>query len=411
MPARNHPAASAHPGVQPLPLGVDAAVLEVLPRLRAALDGTGPALAPYAAGSIHAPLPDVDPAGLPADLALVVSTSGSTGLPKHTMLSAAALHASVHGTHEVLAGPGRWLLALPPYHVAGIQVLVRSVLGAGPPVVMDLTHGFTARGFVQAAQSMPFGDHPAYLSLVPAQLTRLLGHPGATAALARFDAVLCGGAATSPGLSERALAEGVPLVATYGMTETCGGCVYEGSPLPDVQVHIDNDRHVVLGGPTVAHGYLADPARTADHFHTDADGVRWFRTDDLGQIDDDGQLHITGRADDLINTGGVKVAPGPVEDALVRYLPGVRDAVVVGIPSARWGQAVAAAIVLEPSSPGGSDRPTPTLQDARAMLRGLLPDAALPQILHVVHAFPMRGPGKPDRAALAALLAEVAARG
>lgn len=411
MPARNHPAASAHPGVQPLPLGVDAAVLEVLPRLRAALDGTGPALAPYAAGSIHAPLPDVDPAGLPADLALVVSTSGSTGLPKHTMLSAAALHASVHGTHEVLAGPGRWLLALPPYHVAGIQVLVRSVLGAGPPVVMDLTHGFTARGFVQAAQSMPFGDHPAYLSLVPTQLTRLLGHPGATAALARFDAVLCGGAATSPGLSERALAEGVPLVATYGMTETCGGCVYDGSPLPDVQVHIDNDRHVVLGGPTVAHGYLADPARTADHFHTDADGVRWFRTDDLGQIDDDGQLHITGRADDLINTGGVKVAPGPVEDALVRYLPGVRDAVVVGIPSARWGQAVAAAIVLESISPGGSDRPTPTLQDARAMLRGLLPDAALPQILHVVHAFPMRGPGKPDRAALAALLAEVAARG
>lgn len=411
MPARNHPAASAHPGVQPLPLGVDAAVLEVLPRLRAALDGTGPALAPYAAGSIHAPLPDVDPAGPPADLALVVSTSGSTGLPKHTMLSAAALHASVHGTHEVLAGPGRWLLALPPYHVAGIQVLVRSVLGAGPPVVMDLTHGFTARGFVQAAQIMPFGDHPAYLSLVPAQLTRLLGHPGATAALARFDAVLCGGAATSPGLSDRALAEGVPLVATYGMTETCGGCVYDGSPLPDVQVHIDNDRHVVLGGPTVAHGYLADPARTADHFHTDADGVRWFRTDDLGQIDDDGQLHITGRADDLINTGGVKVAPGPVEDALVRYLPGVRDAVVVGIPSARWGQAVAAAIVLESISPGGSDRPTPTLQDARAMLRGLLPDAALPQILHVVHAFPMRGPGKPDRAALAALLAEVAARG
>ena len=388
-----------------------AAVLDLLPHLRAALDGSGPALAPYAAGSTPAPLPDVHPADLPPDLALVISTSGSTGLPKHTMLGAAALRASVNGTHTTLAGPGRWLLALPPYHVAGIQVLVRSVLGAGPPVVMDLSHGFTSRGFIQAAEGMPFGDHPAYLSLVPTQLTRLLGHPGAIGMLKRFDAVLCGGAATTPSLRDRALTEGIPLVATYGMTETCGGCVYDGSPLPDVQVHIDNDRHVVLGGPTIAHGYLGDPARTTDHFHTDADGVRWFRTDDLGEIDDDGQLHITGRADDLINTGGVKVAPGPVEDALVRYLPGVRDAVVVGIPSARWGQAVAAAIVLDPPrSPGATEQPPPTLNDARAMLRGLLPDAALPQILHAVHAFPMRGPGKPDRAALAALLAEVAAR-
>jgi O-succinylbenzoic acid--CoA ligase len=167
------------------------------------------------------------------------------------------------------------------------------------------------------------------------------------------------------------------------------------------EVHIDNDRHVVLGGATVAAGYLGDPAMTADHFTDDADGVRWFRAEDLGFLDDDGRLHVTGRADEIINTGGTKVAPGPVEDALVRYVPGVRDAVVVGVPDPVWGQVVAAAVTLLPSRRAAGPA-IPTVADARAALRGIVPDAALPRLLRVVEAFPTKGPGKPDRAAISA---------
>ena len=114
---------------------------------------------------------------------------------------------------------------------------------------------------------------------------------------------------------------------------------------------------------------------------------------------------MTGRADEIINTGGVKVAPGPVEDALVRYLPGVRDAVVVGVPDPTWGQVVAAAVTLLPSAGSARSAGVPTVEDARAALRGILPDAALPRLLQVVDAFPAKGPGKPDRAAISASFA------
>jgi O-succinylbenzoic acid--CoA ligase len=281
---------------------------------------------------------------------------------------------------------------------------------------MDRSQGFTPAAFADATAHMPGGDHPAYVSLVPTQVTRLLRDARGRAALARFRAVLCGGAATPPSLRVAAAAAGVRLVATYGMTETCGGCVYDAIPLPTTHIHIDNDRHVVLGGPMVAAGYLGEPDLTADHFQTDADGLRWFRTDDLGALDDEGKLTITGRADDLINTGGVKVAPGPIEDALVRFVPGVCDAVVVGVPDPAWGQVVAAVVTLLPGvsdgagsgslrGPDGGGTGAPTVSDARAALRGILPDAALPRLLQVVDAFPAKGPGKPDRAAISASFA------
>jgi len=388
--------------LQPFPLATGPALMAAVGNIAAALDGWGPALLPYAASSPAPVLASFDEAQLPEGLALVVSTSGSTGIPKRTMLTADNLLASAGATHDVLSGPGSWLLALPSFHIAGLQVIVRSILGsAGEPAVMDLTGGFTVDGFVSAARAMPDTPDPTYVSLVPTQVARLLADPSGVETLAAFDAVLCGAAAIPAAVRTQARDCGVRLVTTFGMTETAGGCVYDGLPLPVSEVHIDNDRHVVLGGATVAAGYLGDPAMTADHFTDDADGVRWFRAEDLGFLDDDGRLHVTGRADEIINTGGTKVAPGPVEDALVRYVPGVRDAVVVGVPDPVWGQVVAAAVTLLPSRRAAGPA-IPTVADARAALRGIVPDAALPRLLRVVEAFPTKGPGNPDRAAISA---------
>ncbi|MGV1007586.1 MAG: AMP-binding protein [Dermatophilaceae bacterium] len=369
-------------------------VLDALGPLAAALAGSGPPLVPYAADAPPPALPPTDGTALPADLALVVSTSGSTGDAKRVLLTTDNVLASAGAAHEVLSGPGAWLLALPAYHIGGLQVLVRAVLGTGEPTILDLARGFTAEAFVMAARRMPPTSGPAYVSLVPTQIARLLDDRAAVEVLGGFDAVLCGGAATSAALRERARANGVSLVLTYGMSETAGGCVYDGMPLPVAEVHIDNERHVVLGGLTVGHGYLGLPALTSDRFVTDADDVRWFRTDDLGHLDRQGRLQITGRADDLINTGGFKVAPGSVEDALVRFVPGVRDAVVVAVPDPEWGQVVAAAVIMVPVG-GGLD-----VHEVRSALRGILPDHALPRMVRVVEAFPVVGPGKPDRWAL-----------
>ena len=370
-------------------------VLSVLGHLEKALDG-GDALQPVA-DEARGPFEQI-PEDVPDGVAVVVATSGSTGAAKRAMLNAESLVASATSTHEVLGGPGRWLLALPAHHVAGLQVLVRSVVGGTTPEVLDPDGGFDVAGFARATERMAADRR--YTALVPTQLTRLLDDPVGIRALRSYDAVLVGGAATSAADQERARHAGVRMVTTYGMSETAGGCVYDGLPLPVSAVHIDNDHHVVLGGATVAIGYLGQPRLTADAFMADSDGVRWFRTDDLGAFDDDGRLEIRGRADDLINTGGLKVAPGPVEDAIVRFVPGVLDAVVVGSPHVTWGEAVSAAVTLRRGAP------TPTLRDARAALRGVVPDHALPHRLLVLDTIPQRGPGKPDRRALVAAFGE-----
>ena len=379
--------------LHPLLVPAGPAVLRVLPALEQALSGDQP-VAPYAAADEP---PDLPPpaAALPDDLAVVVATSGSTGTPKHALLTARALTASATATHEVLGGPGSWLLAMPAHHVAGLQVLVRSILAGTTPAVLDLAGGFTPERFTAAAadHAAAAGTHARrYTALVPTQVARLLSDPAATAALAGYDAVLVGAAATPPSLLERAAAAGVRLVPTYGMSETSGGCVYAGSPLPVSRVRIEDGR-VLLGGATLASGYLAgDPGGV---FTTDETGGRWFRTDDAGHVDADGRLHVDGRLDDLVVTGGLKVAPRVVEDALLRHLPGVQDAVVVGAPDPEWGQVVCAALVLADAT-----ATKPTLADVRAALREALPAYALPRRLLVVETLPARGPGKPDRRAI-----------
>ncbi|GAA0594999.1 o-succinylbenzoate--CoA ligase [Streptomyces crystallinus] len=359
----------------------------------AALEGTGPAVLPVAAAAAT-PSFDVT-ADVPAGTAAVVGTSGSTSHPKGVLLSADALRASATATHARLGGPGRWLLALPLHHVAGLQVVVRSLLAGAAPVLHDLRDGFRAEAFRPA--------DCRYTALVPTQLVRLLRAGGAaTEALCAFDAVLLGGASAPPELVERARAAGVRVVTTYGMSETAGGCVYDGVPLDGVRVRIveGGDRQagtgdspgarILLGGPTLASGYLGEPELTDKAF---AGG--WFRTDDLGRWSADGRLDVLGRADDVVITGGVKVSPAVVE-AVLREQPGVGDACVVGVADGHWGQIVAAAVVpAEPGALGAGAHGE--LADA---VRATLGAVAAPKAVRLLAELPMRGVGKPDRNAV-----------
>ena len=184
------------PVPQPLSVPLGPACLALLPRLAEALAGDAPVL-PFAASAPPSALPQHDPADLPDGLAVVVGTSGSTGTPKRALLTAAALHASSRATHDQLGGPGQWLLALPAHHVAGLQVLLRSLDAGTTPVAMDLVDGFLPQAFV-ATTALLEPEQRRYTSLVPTQLLRLLDHPRGPDALRSFDAVLVGGAATAP---------------------------------------------------------------------------------------------------------------------------------------------------------------------------------------------------------------------
>jgi O-succinylbenzoic acid--CoA ligase len=357
---------------------------EIVAALDAALDG-GPAVLPLSAGDprageLRAAMAPDEPT-LPGT-AVVVATSGSTGVPKGVELSAAALTASATATHARLGGPGQWLLTLPAHHIAGVQVIVRSLLAGTPPVLRG------AQAFADAVAAM--AGRRRYTSLVPTQLLRLLDDPVGLEALCSLDAVLLGGAATPAPLLDRARAAGVRVWTTYGMSETAGGCVYDGKPLDGVRVRLA-DGVVELTGPVLASGYRRDPASTAAAF---VDG--WFRTTDLGALAD-GTLTVLGRADFMINTGGVKVAPAAVEAVLVAQ-PGVAEACVVDLPDEEWGQLVAAAVVpLDPTRP-------PSVEALRAAVRARLGGPATPKVVRFADALPLRGPGKVDRTGVKEML-------
>ncbi len=357
----------------------------------AALDGSGPALAPLRPGGARPAA-----ATVPDGVALVVTTSGSTGDPRAVLLEEAALRASATATHDRLGGPGRWLLTLPLHHVAGFQVVVRSLLAGREPVVVPGTGGFDPGAVAAALAALPPDRRPRYGSVVPTQLHRILASPPEEVRpWADLDAILVGGAATAPALLERARDAGLRVVTTYGATETSGGCVYDGVPLAGTLARTDGDGAVHLAGPTLARGYLGRPDLDAAAF-AEHDGRRWFRTGDLGELRD-GVLHVRGRADDVVVTGGVKVAPAAVE-AVLASLPGVAQVCVVGVPDDEWGQRVVAVVV-----PAAS-RPAPGLDEVRDVVRRTLGPAAAPRRVVLTDALPERGPGKVDRAA-AALLA------
>ena len=319
------------------------------------------------------------------EVAVVVSTSGTTGTPKGALLTVSALTASAEATHDRLGGAGQWLLALPAHHVAGLQVLVRSVVAGTTPVAISAS--FSAAELVSAVDSL--GSGRRYVSLVSAQLDKSLSDPAAAAALASLDAVLIGGGPMPAGVAERASAAGVPVVRTYGMSETAGGCVYDGRPLGGVRVRVDDGR-VVLGGATLAKGYRnpVDPDPFAE--------PGWFRTDDVGTVDDSGVLTIHGRVDDAHQhrrADGVAV-DGRGGGGITR-----RGGRVCGVRCPRRA----------PWSAGrrghcGDSRVStaPTLADIRAHVAERLDVSAAPREMHVVDEIPRRGIGKVDRRALVA---------
>jgi O-succinylbenzoic acid--CoA ligase len=316
------------------------------------------------------------PPVLADETAVVIATSGSTGVPKGVQLSAAAMMASAAASlRRIGATPGeRWLCCLPTFHISGIGVLVRSLLTGTDPVFAP-----AVSPDVLAASDC------AHVSLVPTQLRRLLD---AGASPRQVKTVLLGGAAAAGSLLTEAGAAGWRVITTYGMSETCGGCVYAGVPLDDVRVRLGPRGQIEIAGPVLFSGYLGQPELTAAAL---ADG--WFRTSDLGQWRADGRLDVRGRADDVINTGGEKVVPGEVE-AVLGTCEGVADVVVIGLPDSEWGEAVTAFIV--PADPGS----LPQLDRLRSAVREVLPARAAPRKLVFVPEFPLLPSGKPDKAAL-----------
>ncbi|MEV8612365.1 o-succinylbenzoate--CoA ligase [Amycolatopsis sp. NPDC051373] len=358
----------------------------------AALDGGEAVLPlssadPAAPGVLEAMAPDT-----PAepDTAVIIATSGSTGAPKGVLLSPGALTSSATATHARLGGAGHWLLATPAHYIGGLQVLVRARL-AGTKAAVLTGAGFRPDEFATAAAPVLAEDGPRYTALVPTQLVRLLDDGGAGLSAARaFDGIVLGAAATSAKLRTRAVEAGVRIVPAYGMSETASGCVYDGVPLDGVRVEPDADERLRISGPVLAHGYRLAPSLTEESFQ---DG--WFRTSDRGRLLDDGRVEVLGRADDVINTGGVKVSAGSVERAL-GAIKGVRDVCVVGIPDPQWGEAVVALVVAEGPVAG---------ETLRAVVREELGAAAAPKQVEFTAELPLRGPGKIDRAAVKALFA------
>nr|WP_231373725.1 o-succinylbenzoate--CoA ligase [Nocardia sp. 348MFTsu5.1] len=362
------------------------------------------ALTDLLAGSVsYLPVPAADPtetarlctalgAGEPIDpdVALVVATSGTTGTPKGAMHSVNSLTASIDATHEYLGGPGGWLLALPPHHIAGLQVLLRSIRAGFDPITLDVSTGFDPAVLVSAIDQMTSSRR--YTSLVPTQLMKVLGHPTATAALSAVDAVLVGGAATPPALRRRAIEAGIPVVGTYGMSETCGGCVYDGTPLRGIKIRIDGEEpgRVIIGGPMVAAGYRGLPDHPA---FTD---TGWFRTDDLGTVDTHGLLTIIGRADEAITTGGLTIVPQVVEAVLLSD-PTISECAVLGLPDDRLGEKVVAVVVAARGA-------QVSVESVKTFAAQHLDRTAVPRDVHFVDDLPRRGPGKVDRAALRATL-------
>ena len=372
---------------------------------------------------------------------LVLRTSGSTtGTGRLIAMSAAALVASARATHDRLGGSGTWLLPLPAHHVAGLQILIRSLIAGTTPVVVDTSRGFSPTRLADALRSfrVPAGaavgtaagaavsptagstDPRLYVSLVPTQLVRVLRDPAASRALSTADAVLLGGAAADPALLTRARGSGITVVTTYGMSETGGGCVYDGRPLDGVALSIrdpdaDGIGRVLISGPVLAEGYLQPVDRTPDDIgeaFQDRSGRRVLATSDRGRLRPDGRLEVLGRLDDVIITGGVKVEPRHVEEALTG-IDGVAEACVVGLSDEQWGGLVAAAVVLEPpagqkSAGGPDDRRRPDGVALREAVRSRLDGAHAPKRIVILESLPLRPSGKVDRRAVARLLTAAA---
>jgi O-succinylbenzoic acid--CoA ligase len=275
--------------------------------------------------------------GVPADeeVGAVVATSGSTGMPRLVELARDAVAAAVTSSARVLGATpdDAWLCCIPVAHIGGLLVLLRHVI-LGAPVVVN---PFSVDTVVQTTEAR-------FASVVPTQLRRLLADGRD---LGHLRALLVGGTALPGDLRGSAVRRGVMVVATYGLTESCGGVVYDGRPLPGTDVRIAGGGEVQLHGPTLMRGYRFDSAATSRAFTADG----WLRTRDAGAIDAAGSLVVHGRVDDAIVSGGEKIWPQEVEAALETH-PDIAEVAVRGEPDPEWGERVVAYVVpRDPASP------------------------------------------------------------
>jgi len=343
-------------------VGSEEPLAEIMGKIATAISGTGPALAFGTVASIHAP----------ADIAFIVATTGSTEISKEVALTAKAVIASAQASNKFLdAKQGeQWSLLLPPTHIAAVNVIIRSLeLGTVP---LDL------RNFD--------GEFPkaTYTAIVPTQLYRALhGDERLLRHLQATRAVLVGGAHLSPKLQELALSHKINVVTTYGMSETSGGCVYNGQPLDGVAIEVNKDSHIRISGKTLASGYL--------NFKDNAFDGTWFTTQDLGEIKN-GILYVQGRADEVIISGGENISITAIEEFLATHFPNNQCA-AFAVPDLEWGQALHIAIVGEIDSE----------QLSKALVKNL-GVAAKPKQIHKIAQIPYIGIGKVNRAALLELL-------
>ncbi len=311
---------------------------------------------------------------------LVVFTSGSSGRPKGVRLTRANLQAAAEASATHLGhGPeDNWLLAMPLHHVGGLSIVVRQMYVGGSITMLP---SFDAAGFAAAMKGQV-----TMVSVVPTMLRRVL----AFAPFSELRAVLVGGGPIPEGLLEEAVAAGLPVLPTYGMTETFGqvATLRPGSPLanrahplPGVEIRIDPERRIAVRGDQVSHGYVGEPDR-ADP---------WFVTNDIGELDEDGALRVLGRADTVIVSGGENVDPEHVE-AVLREYGHIEELVVVGVPDEEWGQIVTCV------HSGHVD-----VAGAEKFCAERLPGFMVPKRWVEVAVVPKTSLGKPDRRAAAAL--------
>lgn len=408
--------------------------LAVMRALEEAMVSSGPAVLPVPdeVAAEHIQLPRL-PEDAPQDVVAVIETSGSTAKPKRVMLTARALRASASATYERLdqlaAERGinveeqfptrQWLLCLPAHYVAGLQVLARSLQAGTKPAVYTSEH-FDVMYFEEVASRMD--GVRRYVSLVPLQLQRLVeavtNHEDfsfaqrerISARMGRFDGILVGGQAVPAHIVKQAREFGWAVVLTYGSSETAGGCVYNGVPLRGVSARVENGE-LWLAGPMLAAGYLDDPERTEAAF-AEVDGQRWYRTNDTGEVDPPfdalasrgresaQRVSVTGRLDNVLISGGIKVNLDEVERSLQQQ-PGFEGAVAVALPSRDWGQSVAIAI------------PTQCAEETDLLIRATeavasLGPAARPVRCIQLDSVPRLASGKPDRMQITRLVTEAA---
>ena len=333
----------------------------------------------------------------PERIAAIVPTSGTTGAPRLARLSHRALLAAAEASAAHLGVEAdRWLVTLPLAHVGGLMILVRSLVARTAVVLFEPDGPLLSR--LDALAATLRESDVTLLSLVPTVLDRLLAPPHDWHPPPSLRAVLVGGAACPSALLERAHARNVPVLTTYGLTETAaqvatrrytarfdppeplGPLVPAGVPLLDVEVRVI-DGVIEVRGPSLFSGYVGEPA---------SDPARdWFRTHDRGFFTPSGELAISGRTSDLIITGGENVDPVEVEAALLS-LPDIVAACVIGVPEPTFGEVVAAIVVATNAC---------TLEELTTALRPRLAPFKLPRKLVVVPELPALPSGKLDRRA------------